>query len=303
MIFDQFAGFIERHEPAMVEAARQIHLFEFPYQAHKIIGPDAFVQEDLDDFILPFPMVAIEDSAGCVILIDSQEKQFGLKSPRAFIDIVPMGKDREHFANHDDTSTAEQRQEAKQEGLHQIAFGELHSMALVQSPDKPSTYQIQARVLRFVVMDKRGNLRLDLNVQDFADPESKQAMQGIFRNVTTAIEELMLAQKDRRLFVLEKAPVRPREEKKGRIARSQDRPKYVLLSPEAIRQEMGIKATAGKGEGGQKAPHERRRHWRTLRSERFTHKQGERILIEAHWVGQSEVIRGGKTRYRVRLDV
>lgn len=124
MIFDQFSGFTERHEPSLVETIRQMRLFELPYQAHEVIVPGTFTPEDLDDFILPFPMAAFEDTASCVILIDSKGKQFGLYSPRAFIDIILMGREGKHFARHDESATDEQRREAKLASPHQIAFGE-----------------------------------------------------------------------------------------------------------------------------------------------------------------------------------
>jgi hypothetical protein len=47
--------------------------------------------------------------------------------------------------------------------------------------------------------------------------------------------------------------------------------------------------------------HSRRRHWRTLRSERFK-QPGRRVLVRECWVGPQETERNGH-RYKVRLDV
>lgn len=132
-------------------------------------------------------------------------------------------------------------------------------------------------------------------------PGVQETFRGTIGNVITAIEELMLANRDPQLFVFEQTPLRSREPKKGRILRSPDRPRYVMLQPEAIRKIMGLQIPAEGGQGGRQ-PHERRRHWRTLQSERFTHKRGERILVEACGVGPAETV-VGKTHYRVRLDI
>jgi hypothetical protein len=55
-------------------------------------------------------------------------------------------------------------------------------------------------------------------------------------------------------------------------------------------------------ESDSRASHVRRRHWRTLRSEVFTKKQGERIQVKECWVGPKERVEGN-TRYTVRLDI
>jgi hypothetical protein len=123
-------------------------------------------------------------------------------------------------------------------------------------------------------------------------------------NIASSIEELMLAMRSVDHFILEQAPLKSRVPKKGRLLRSHDRARYILLKPEAIRRKMGLQASADRGQRarGVRRPHERRRHWRTLKSERFTRKRGERILVEAHWVGPAEAV-VGKSRYRVRLDI
>ena len=303
MFFDRFAGFVEKHHPELAQKAQEIHLFEFPYRAHEVVKPGTFIQEDLDDFILPFPAVAIEDGATCAILFDGEEKQFGCSGPRNFVEIQPtVSKDPSQFAHRNSQSYPDKETLAvlQREEITQIAFGTLHTMAVDFGADK---YQVKAQILRVVILDKHQNILFDLSDSDFdLVPGSQEMLGGVVGNVLTAIEELLLAQKNRELFVLEKAPVKARPLKKGRVLRSHDRPRYIMLTPDAIRQAMGVSVKKEKGEGTGRTPHERRRHWRTLRSERFKHKQGQRILIDAHWVGPSEATKGN-TRYKVRLDV
>jgi hypothetical protein len=153
-----------------------------------------------------------------------------------------------------------------------------------------------------VILSRRGEILSDMNSHDLRlVPDAAEACRGVIGNAITAIEELMLINRNPEYFILEQSPVKTRQTRKGRITRSPDRPRFVPLKPDAIRRIMGVKALVENGPGGRR-PHERRRHWRTLKSERFTHKRGEHILIEAHWVGTSEAV-VGKTRYRVRLDV
>lgn len=302
MIFDQFAGFIEKNLAQRLSVLEQAHLFEFPYQAHKVIKKGMFSQQDLDDFLLPFPTVAVEDGTSCVFIRDSVANQFGCEQPRDFIDVVPMGLEAEQFASAAAGISAEMRQQARAEGLHQAVFGTLHDFHL--EPTRKIDYQVQANIHRLVLFDKHGRIRTDISGDQLkAFPSFQEANRGVIGNVLTAIEELLLAQKDRQLFVLEKTPVKPRNVGKGRILRSHDRARYVLLQPDAIRKLLQCdQASPGTTEGKTKAPHERRRHWRTLRSERFTEKRGQRVLIPAVWVGPEQAV-VGKVRYKVRLDV
>jgi hypothetical protein len=52
---------------------------------------------------------------------------------------------------------------------------------------------------------------------------------------------------------------------------------------------------------GKRRPHERRAHERKLRSPKFVHKQGQKIIVKSSWIGPKENRVGGK-RYRVIVD-
>ena len=301
MLFDKLAGFIERHIPGLVPDLEQTALFEFPFRAHEAVTPGKFCQDDLDHFFLPFPRTAIEDKATCTFLFDGTEKQVGLSQPRAFIDILSLagGDDPAAFNDKQSVLDPEMKQWAKQEGLHQIALGRIFSLQL---PEGKIDYQASACVDRIIIVNGRGEIQSDISVHELkVMPGAQEFCQGIIGNAITSIEELMLINSDPEYFIFEKSPANPRKPKAGRITRSPDRPRYIPLKPEAIRKVMGLNRSAA-DTGGGKRPHERRRHWRLLKSERFTHKQGQRVLVDACWVGPSEAI-VGKTRYRVRLDI
>jgi hypothetical protein len=302
MLFDKLAGFIERHHPELVEEIEKVALFEFPFRAHEVVQPGMFHQEDLDHFFLPFPQTAIEDKATCTFFFDTADKQTGLTETRLFIEIIAMGggTDPDAFSGSvSDAVPEEWREQAKLEGLHQISFGQLFSMQLPEEGNL--NYRIAASVDNVVVVNGRGEILASMDATEMKNiPEAKGSARAIIGNIATAVEELLLLNNSPETFIFESAPATPRKTKSGRITRSPDRPRFIPLKPNEIRATMGIKEEPG--QKGSRRPHERRRHWRTLKSERYTHKRGQRVLVDACWIGPSEAV-VGKRRYRVRLDI
>jgi len=304
MLFDKLAKFVEKTDPQLAPMVDGVSLFDFPYRAHEVISEGLFNQDDLDDFILPFPSVAIEDKATCAFLFDMAEKQVGLSSPRKFIEVMSMsgGRDPEAFSSSGgDIVSQEQREEAEKQGLHQITFGTIHSMELSHaSAGANSKYRTASEIDVVYIVDGRGEIVWSADEQTLRSlPEAMMFHQAVTRNMISAIEELMLLNKSHEIFIFESSPVKHRKKKYGRITRSPDRSIFIPLKPHEIRKKMGI---SEKFDTSTKRPHERRRHWRTLRSDRYTHKKGQRILVDACWIGQSEAV-VGKRHYRVRLDV
>ncbi len=130
-------------------------------------------------------------------------------------------------------------------------------------------------------------------------PNDRGSVHAIMRNVTVAVEELMVFN-DPEHFILETTPIiSPARRSSERILRSNERPRYTLLRPKEIRERMRLPEP----EKGKKKrrPHERRAHTRTLGSTFYKKKRGSVIVIPASWVGPSESAVGGK-RYRVLLD-
>lgn len=78
------------------------------------------------------------------------------------------------------------------------------------------------------------------------------------------------------------------------------RTRYLVLPrKEAYRLVTGDKSETGQ----QRAAHARRRHWKTLRAERYKEeKRGTRVMVRECWVGPRERV-DGDTRYKVCLDL
>jgi len=111
-----------------------------------------------------------------------------------------------------------------------------------------------------------------------------------------------------KFFVVEDTP----PTYKAEVARRKRRPRlgarpwpsgvrktYTFLTPAKIRERMRL---PGMLKGLAPSSHERRRHLRRLRSPKFTHKQGQVVIVKACWVGPSEAVVDNH-RYRVLLDV
>jgi hypothetical protein len=106
-------------------------------------------------------------------------------------------------------------------------------------------------------------------------------------------------------FVVEASPLKKKERKnQTKITRSNERPKFNLLTVTEIKKKLGLSGSSSgaTGTGSPKSGHPRRRHYRTLASDFYKEKRGETIIVPATWVGPSEVVVGNK-RYKVRLDV
>ena len=71
MIFDDLANMIERWLPAWKPMVDQAMLFHWPVNPHEAMPAE---QPDpgkaMLQFVLPYPVIALEDNASCVVLID-----------------------------------------------------------------------------------------------------------------------------------------------------------------------------------------------------------------------------------------
>lgn len=297
MIFDQFARMIERHHPARIGMIEKARLFDLPYVSHEILSRATPSPQALADFVLPFPEVAVEDRTSCTFLFDTAIDQVGFGTKRLFIDVQRTSTAADAYAGGDPTFDL-LRAQASVEELFIANFGTIDRIVTEQG-----RYAVLG-VCELQVTFSRERL-VDVTTREELSrlgDETIQRFDTVLRNAVTALEELLLvAGPDHEAFVLESAPLKPRAVKPGRITRSHDRPLYTLLRPEQIRAKLGLKAPDGQG-GGDRRPHERRRHWRHLRSDYYTRKRGEKILVPACWVGPSESV-VGQRRYRVRLDI
>lgn len=285
MIFDKMLGLIERGGSAkMVDMAKCARLFHFPINPHERLPKEhdevqiAFLR---DMFVQPFPVVAVEDNASCVVIQDLRDNEPGLSHPRIFMELTPSSPDSSAYKD------GVLLREFGPLGVNMLSIGVIDKVAIIGS----SGYELSVSDMFIFVYDTSGR---QIDVAHF-DSDTEVA-RSIATNWMTALEELMLLNSPDR-FILERSPVKTRKNPK-KILRSHERPVYTILKPSEIRSRLNISSDST---GRHVRVHERRAHPRVLRSEKFKAMRGKTIIIPATWVGQSEK-RVGNHYYKVLLD-
>lgn len=307
MIFDQLCHHIERQPllPQLLGMDRRDMLFHFVKSARLFLidkavenlpinWDEAVVDEE--NFFLPFPIVAIEDPDSCVLLIDTLKEQTGLIKPRMVIMCSSGGRhiEEDFFSRHGRAPTSNEILRVKQ--FCYIAAGMIYNgsfggveegwgfkvglMGGVWMDGDEIAGTSKTLGYMYPNMDKEG-LTLDLGT-----------------HAKSAIEEIIWFNQPHR-FVMEASSLKTKTPKPGRLPRSHERPTYTLIRPNDARRIMRLPSLH---QGGTVAPHERRRHFRTLRSEVFTNKRGQTIQVRATWVGPDEAIVGNK-KYKIMTDI
>ncbi|MBF0400755.1 MAG: hypothetical protein HQL80_07020 [Magnetococcales bacterium] len=273
--FDRLCRIAEKeNDPVLIQYLKEAKLFVFDGDPADFI-PKAVdfdkAEELINGFFLPFQTVAIEDDKG-VVLLRVDPTSTNHSSDIAVFDLID-----------------------NQNGDAQVTVSTIYDIKYTGDPESPLALYLyeDASAVLFGKDDKILRV-IPASESDYADTEK-------FKNIAAALYEVMILNSPSR-FVFEIAPARSRQHSK-KILRSHDRPVYTLLTPGEIKKRYGMDGTQSPGgAGGGKVPHPRRRHLRTLHSEKFRHKQGQTISIPACWVGPEERRIGNKI-YRVRLDV
>lgn len=257
---------------------RSIHLFTMPGDP-KTFLPQGYTEDEqeffTEHFFLPFDDIALEDDLGVVTLTDLEPNQKGLGTHRHFTMMAPTPQSDGVLV------------------VSGLAYAQIAGNHLFGTSVSPSYATL--------IFDGSGEA-IDFDMQTLG--ADQQLMLECSQNVGTAIQEVMLLNTPSH-FIIEEAPAKPPKKQK-KIPRKEDRPVYTLLKPDAVRRilvpECGTATDTPPTERTSPSPHLRRRHYRTLRSDRFTGKKGQLVEVKAAWVGPEERIVGGK-RYRIRLDL
>lgn len=317
MLFDKLCGIVEspqalhgpiRGEPLPPDLIRLLvglrglaadaNVFEFPVVPHEI----EFRQEVTRDnrellgerFCLPFRTVAVEDKASCVILQDATPDAKGLAPRRGFVEVSPVYGDPANYIKRDRTAEQEYLRRCNiPADAVQVVWGALEDMKYEDFviPRSSVSYYCGGAI----IATKKRVFHYDLG------EDAKADVKHALDNVRIGIEELAYANMPSR-WVVEVLTAQSREEAKaGRLRRSHQRPRFTTLTPGELRTLFGRE-----DDRERKSPvvHQRRGHWRLLRSERFAKSglKGQHLWIEATWVGETEAVVGNK-KYIVRTDL
>lgn len=316
--FDRLCSVVERQFPSAEfrKYLKQARLFDFPQRWHEtsrgtgenkmadyeMVGGMEFV---VDNFFLPFPIVAIEDTASVVLIIDPNPGQVGLNCERIFVECFLMSTPSEEYGyDGDKHAEAIKSQKSSLPSTACMISTSRFKRAWIEN----DTINYEAELGFALVADK---------TRVYLSPSQWKAMclaandwqgmtHGAALNAKTALEEVMWFNTPHR-FVVKRHAERPRK-KKGKgpeFLRSHERDQYILLQPHEIREKLGMPEPTHDRKSP--TPHSRRRHFRVLKSERYKfdrdeYPDGKMVIVPATWIGPSEGECDGR-RYEVCLDL
>jgi hypothetical protein len=315
--FDRLCSIVERQFPSaeLTHYLKEAALFDFPQRWHEtakdgeaakkggmddyaMVGGAQFV---LDNFFLPFPVMAVEDTASVLIVVDKDPGQVGLDHERIFIECFLMDTPSEEFGYDGGKHKGKTSDRTLPKDACMISVSRFKKAWI-----DGSELAYEAELGMAFCADKK---------QMYLSPTQWKEMciasgdwQGMTKsaalNAKTALEEIMWFNTPHR-FVVKREAQRPRVKKnKGpKFLRSHERDQYVLLQPHEIREKLGMPESSHKSP----IPHARRRHFRVLQSERYKfdrekYPDGKKVIVPASWVGPTEGECDGR-RYKVCLDL
>jgi hypothetical protein len=308
VIFDKLCGIAERHLPPLRRVLDRCALFRFPGYAHEVL-PGRFSEMDeeeirflWDEFRMPFPYMAVEDANSVVLLWEEREDAHGLATQRSVLECVRMSEewalktaDPEPLAKK--VLDGARRLHARFGDFYLVTAGHIQGESLDDVATFGATFRAECRLA--LTANKESVIQSADKL--LRPPMDRIGSESLVRNGRAALEEIMWFNSPSR-FVVKDTPTKRRKVSKGKVARSDQRSTYTLLTPVEIRDQLGMGAGAS-STGKMKQGHERRGHWRRYRSDRFSESvRSKPRWIKAMWVGDTEVTKG-KHRYEVLLDV
>lgn len=294
MIFDKLCSIIEKYLPEYRQLVEESKLFVFDGKPHEFLPKKIDENALYNDFFLPFRTVAIEDSASVVILHDPFPNMVGFKDDRIFIECFSGEVEASNFGD----ST---KKEIDGKFLGDVNVCAIITGLIKLGSDSKHSKTIEGVIHRLFYV----NMKTKKIVGDYTGKVLKELDGGIgdtsaqcLRNPATALEEILLLNTPKHFIVEDKPKKQHRSNKK--IARSHQRSKFTLIDAKAIKKIFTEKT--GKNFDKEITGHERRKHFRTLKSDKFVNKKGSTIVIPSTWVGPREVTTN-KRIYKVRTDL
>jgi len=294
----------------IAEQSPQGQLSEFLRVANRFVVPDSLPLDDrniaetpeelLSTFTLPFTECTVEIEDSVCLIGDTLNNQIGFSSPR-FVstyepfsppkngEVAPVG-----FPEKGNLTTLAA---GVLEGDKHSVFFNIKRIQVFNNLELFADLDIPAKTILF--QDQKGGVPIkegDQFIDEYREIITKSIMSRL---------AVFLFLGSTKHFVVEERPkkvIDPFTSKK--IPRAHQRSEFTLLTPDQIRKTYDL--TEGEGTHSQKvtlkSPHERRRHKRVLRHERFGDNIGKVIDVAACWVGPTTAVKGNKI-YIVRYDL
>jgi len=315
MYFDQLCNMLERHFPDLAPFMEEAKVFYLPVNPHEMLQDE--LEEDqgdrLDLFRLPFPIIAVEDNASVVVIIDDDENNIGLNCVRHCIMYTPSEKkdgaydpEKQKESKHLFGQVHESFQGGNKEFDGCLEFLDIFS---ISKNDTLSEWVVDGVYQDSYFVNKKYKSKSIKTMMEETLPSDAikyvldlQA-KTVLDNASVAFREIFYFMNPN-FFILKEEPLnaKPKKgKKKDMISRSHERPLYTALRPTQIREKLGLQQPPTPDrKRGSPVPHERRAHLRRLKKE-SGYKEDKVITVKASWIGDSEKIIGNK-RYKVILD-
>lgn len=317
MLFDKLCGVVERPDelrpgrPGLVIphsiTAFLRDLRRVVTAANLFVIPDGFNEGEIhtkvlaekgsllgDEFFLPFQAVAVEYPDRLTLLGDIDPKAVGLAPHRFFVHAWPAD-------GNELMARAGLPASVRDEAVF-LAWGQMHDIRYI---DDLTRRRREENLLGVGCQFVSGGTMVATKRQILGFEEREERVVGVLRRILheplLAFETVAYLNLPSRFVVETRSGGYRDDERPDRIRRSHERAKFTTLTPGEIKKLFGRET----GEDRQSpTPHERRRHTRTFRSERYAKSGllGKSIIIPATWVGETEAVVGNK-KYIVRTDL
>jgi len=303
-MFDKFCSLHERLMEGKLHTNRKLSNAEMDYliEARKAMSTCALfdfgtglTQPKLSDeevealregWFLPFEVIAMEDDQGCIILRPMDTGARGLKNMYCAVEyryVFDKGM----------------RVEMMRNGI--IGKMDYTDKARKVYPELPGSDASSDNSNWCMAVGMNMPQIIVTNGKPQYDPTPMhEQMQDFHRNVSIAIFEVAEINRPNK-WVVKKETIKARPIQKGKIPRSDQRPRYVLVTDEEL--SRVLREPNPENSPIDRRPHRRRRHLRFLQSERYSEeKRFKHTVVEACWVGPQQAEYSGE-RYTVCLDL
>ncbi|HET6248075.1 MAG TPA: hypothetical protein VFE47_10295 [Tepidisphaeraceae bacterium] len=190
MIFDALRTIASNWLPdikPLVDAATLLYL---PVTPHDVLPR----KQDLEtmsevavNFRLPYPIIAVEDNASCVVLIDPRPDLTGLVEQRLFIDCVPLDADEGHYNDTPpERALCESLKPLSAPGVYAVSFGRISCPAQLAG-----SWLTEGEVLWVVTGTQTQQHTTETDFHSLPESANTAMLQAALRNAMTAIEEVI----------------------------------------------------------------------------------------------------------------
>jgi len=194
MLFHKFLTMAEKYLPHAARRIRTAAVFRLDAAPHKVLDktwPEDKRQRLLAHFKLPYPVIAIEDQASCVVLADPSQYTRGLRATRCYIECVgtdPMSDSAAFSDNIDDKALTQEIIDELPPGTVMVHLGH------ISCPEVRETGFGVTGDLAGIIAGTPEHLAFAMRYLDSDHPLVMQMLGAALKNAMTAIEEVIMVQ-------------------------------------------------------------------------------------------------------------